>query len=107
MSEEIVVYDRVNPIALFSIIIAGIALGAIAHEIVHVLLLSNPSSITFHIGDPQIIFSTCCLKPGEEAFESIALLVQFAVMLVWVFLNKETWLHEVRHVLKPGFAGKR
>lgn len=94
---EIVVYNRINPVALFSVIIAGIALGAIAHELVHVLLISNPTAVTLHIGDPEVLLSVCCLKPGEEAFENIAFLVQFAVMLVWIFLNNETWLHEVRH----------
>ena len=95
-SESQVVYERVRPLALFSVIIAGIALGALAHELVHVLLIPYATSITFHIGDPQVLFSTCCLKPGDYAFEELAFLAQFAVLVAWVFLNKDVWLEKVK-----------
>ena len=60
---EIVVYNRINPLALFSILVAAIAIGAVAHELVHVALISNPTTISIHLGDPDILLSTCCLKP--------------------------------------------
>ncbi|MFH0714762.1 MAG: hypothetical protein V1847_03135 [Candidatus Diapherotrites archaeon] len=94
-SDQIIIYHRIDPLALFSILLAGIALGVIAHEIMHVLLISNPSTISLHLGDPEVLFSVCCLSEGENAFEHLALFLQFAVMVVWVFLNKNVWLYEV------------
>ncbi len=94
---EDVIYDRPNPVALFSVLLAGLALGIVAHELLHVLVISNPTTISLHLGDPNVLFSVCCLQEGEDAFEAAGLFLQFAVMIVWVVLNKEEWLHTVRH----------
>jgi len=97
---ELVAYHRVNVVALFSVLLAGIILGALAHELVHVLLIPKATTVTWHIGDPEVVLSTCCLAPGEDALEWLAFLVQFAVLVAWVLLNGEVWLHEVRHEIK-------
>jgi len=85
-------YERIEPLALFSVLMCGIALGVIAHEMVHLLLMSYPQSVSIHFGDPKILFSSCCLAPGEKAYEYLALGIQLIVTLAWTILNMNLWI---------------
>ena len=81
------VYARIKPLALFNVLFSALVVGLIAHELVHILLIPNPTSITFHFADPEKLVSICCIKAGEHAFEELAYAVQFAVSLLWIFAN--------------------
>lgn len=75
---------RISVSGFVNVAIAGVAVGGIMHEIVHVLLLNHATQLRLHFGDPYAIFSTCCLLPGELANEEIAYAVQFLVTIGWV-----------------------
>ncbi len=75
---------RISIPGFVNVAVAGVAVGGIMHEIVHVLLLNHPTQLRLHFGDPYAIFSTCCLLPGELANEEIAYAVQFLVTIGWV-----------------------
>ncbi len=75
---------KISVPSFVNVAIAGVTLGGIFHEIVHVLLLNHPTQLRLHFGDTNAIFSTCCLLPGELANEEIAYAVQFLVTIAWV-----------------------
>ena len=75
---------KISVPSFVNVAISGVAVGGIIHEIVHILLLSHPTQLRLHFGDPYAIFSTCCLLPGELANEEIAYAVQFLVTIAWV-----------------------
>ena len=82
--------------AFVSVMLAGILLGFIAHELVHMLLISNLSSITIRFGQPIASASVCCLSPGESAYEELAYTVQFTVTLLWIILNNKIYRREIK-----------
>ncbi|MEK6821080.1 MAG: hypothetical protein AABY11_01625, partial [archaeon] len=54
------------------VMFSAILLGGIIHELVHVALIQHPTQLRVHFGDAAAVFSTCCLAPGEYAYEEIA-----------------------------------
>lgn len=72
---------------LLNIILAGLLVGWIAHELVHILTMSSVSSITFYFGSKKFISTVCCLQPFEEAFEYIAYTIQAITTVVWVWVS--------------------
>ena len=88
-------FDEINLQGFVSVMLAALLLGFTAHEIVHVVLISNPSKITIHFGSEEFALTTCCLEKGEMAYEEIAYGIQFLTTIAWIIGN--------RHVfLKPG-----
>ncbi len=63
---------------------SGLMVGGIIHELVHVVLISHPTQFRVHFGDPSAILSTCCLLPGEYAYEEVAYLLQSLVTAGWI-----------------------
>ncbi|MEK6902647.1 MAG: hypothetical protein AABX02_03625 [archaeon] len=72
---------------------AGIVMGGIVHELVHMILLRHPTQFQVHFGDPVAIFSTCCLAAGELPQEEIAYGIQFVVMVLWFYFNRSLIFH--------------
>jgi hypothetical protein len=77
--------------AFLNVAFAGLLVSGIAHELVHVLLISHPVQLRVHFGDSKAIFSTCCLSPGEAPFEGIAYAIQFMILILWVFFSRHTF----------------
>ncbi len=73
--------------AFFSVVLAGILLGFVAHEFTHIMLLSELTSITIRFGGAGSPVSVCCLAQGQDALESFAYFVQFLVTLLWITMN--------------------
>lgn len=78
--------------AFASVMLAAIFLGFITHELFHLLVISNPSSLTIWFGKVSHSVTVCCLDPMESAFEEIAYLVQLIVTFVWVVINHKTYI---------------
>ena len=88
-------FEEFDIAAFVSVLFAGILFGFIAHEIVHMLLISNLSSITIRFGQPIASVSVCCLSPGESAYEELAYTIQFVVTIVWVILNNNIYRRKI------------
>lgn len=80
-------YAEVSVVKVFNILLAAIVIGAIAHELVHFALMSNPTSISIHFGEAEKLISICCLQEGEYAFEEIAYTIQFVATLLWIAVS--------------------
>ena len=83
--------DRFHEIdirAFTSVLFAALLLGFAAHEVFHILTISEPSKVTIHFGAGAFSATTCCLVGGDSAMEEVAYLLQFAVMIGWVWLNR-------------------
>lgn len=89
--------DQENPFSIVSFlnsVFSAILLGGLVHELTHVLLIRHPTQFNVHFGDANAIFSTCCLAPGELPNEEIAYLIQFLVMVSWVYFSRETFFEK-------------
>jgi hypothetical protein len=71
--------------------LSGVLIGGVIHEFAHVILIQHPTQFRVHFGDSSTIFSTCCLGPGEYAYEEIAYAIQFVVSLGWILAFKNNF----------------
>lgn len=74
-----------------NLVFGGVALGIIAHELFHILTMSQVSTITYRFGTllmpNQNFISVCCLIGMETAMENIAYLVQGLVTATWILVG--------------------
>ena len=96
MKDEDII-DEINITAFISVLLAGLLLGFIAHELFHFLTIANVSSITINFGNTKAALSTCCLSADENAMEEFAYTVQFIVTIGWVILNSGVFLRTEKH----------
>ena len=89
-------FEEFDMLAFVSVLLAGVLLGFIAHELVHMLLISNVSSITVRFGQPVASASVCSLSPGESAYEELAYTNQFIVTILWIILNNNIYRREIQ-----------
>ena len=85
-------FQVINITAFVSVALAAVLLGFVAHEVFHLLAISEVSSLTVHFGDAKSALSTCCLSEGESALEEIAYFIQFVVTLGWIMANSRVFL---------------
>ncbi|VVB98896.1 Uncharacterised protein [uncultured archaeon] len=88
------VNEAINIPSFFSVMFAGILLGFIAHELVHILLIPEVTSITIRFGGSTVPVSVCCLNEGQKPLEEIAFFVQFLLTIVWIVFNRNIYLHQ-------------
>lgn len=98
---ESVTYHRFNWQGFLVVFVSALAIGAIAHEMVHLLTIENPVSVSIYFGRSDAILGTCCLLPGEEPFELLAYFIQLVIMIAWFFLNMEFWLNQTKETAHP------
>ena len=79
--------EEINLPALISVMLAGILLGFIAHELFHILTIDSISSLTVYFGGGKNTVAICCLSEGESAMEEIAYFIQAVVTIGWIILN--------------------
>jgi len=90
------VFEEFDMNAFVSVLLAAILIGFIVHELVHMLLISNVSSITLRFGQPVASVSICCLSPRESAYEELAYTIQFIVTLLWIIVNNNIYRIEIK-----------
>ncbi len=88
--------QEIDIAAFASVMLAGMLLGFISHELVHLFLISNPTSITIWFGSSVNAITVCCLNEMENAFEEVAYFVQIVVTILWIIVNKNIYLKEMK-----------
>lgn len=89
-------FEGINLLAFTSVLLAAALLGFIAHELVHIILISDIHSITLNFGPAKNVIAICCLEEGEKAMEGLAYIVQFIVTLFWVAANHNLYVGKNR-----------
>ncbi|MFH1391142.1 MAG: hypothetical protein ABIH20_02405 [Candidatus Diapherotrites archaeon] len=87
-------FEEINILAFTSVVLAGVLLGFIVHEITHLILIKEVTSVTIRFGGAKSVLSTCCLSEGESALEELAYFVQFAVTVGWILINNKVFLQK-------------
>ena len=90
------IFEGINLLAFTSVLLAAVMLGFIAHELVHLALISDISSIVITFGSSKSPLGICCLSEGELAMEELAYLAQFIVTLSWVAANHNLYVGKNR-----------
>ena len=80
-------FEEINILAFTSVLFAAILLGFLAHELIHLILISDVSSITLYFGAQENLISVCCLTGSEQAYEELAYAVQAIVTVGWIIIN--------------------
>lgn len=86
--------EEINILALTSVLFAAILLGFLAHELTHIFLISNVSSITLYFGAQENLISVCCLSGTEQAYEELAYAIQAIVTVGWVIINSKVFIQK-------------
>lgn len=86
--------EEINILALTSVLFAAILLGFLAHELIHIILISNVSRITLYFGAQENLISVCCLSGTEQAYEELAYAVQAIVTVGWVIINSKGFIQK-------------
>lgn len=77
-----------------TLVFGAVFVGAIAHELFHVIAIQNASAITFRWGSPKLI-SVCCLSEQESAMENVAYFIQALVTLAWIVIGTKIYKETV------------